>query len=134
MAADKTYILDICDEVLGKRSLRQHRFLFLKGDGGHTLPVDAYYPDLHLTIEYHELQHTTAVAIMDKKPTISGITRGEQRKPYDDCRRKVLPENGIDLVVLDCRMFALKSSRRLRRDSVEDEAVIRDCLRKFVER
>jgi len=38
---DEEYILDLCDEVIGRRSLRQHRFFFLRGDSGRKLPVDA---------------------------------------------------------------------------------------------
>src|SRR5690606_2600377 len=32
--SDEAYVLDICDEVLGLKGLRQHRFDFLRGDSG----------------------------------------------------------------------------------------------------
>ena len=38
---DETYVIDLCDEVLGIKAIRQHRFPFLKGDGNSLLPVDA---------------------------------------------------------------------------------------------
>ena len=46
----------ICDKVLNEKSIKQHRFDFLRGDSGVKLPVDAYYPNLNLVIEYREKQ------------------------------------------------------------------------------
>ena len=34
----------------------------------------------------------------DKRQTVSGVGRGEQRKIYDQRRRDVLPVNGIKLI------------------------------------
>ena len=63
---DETYILDLCDEILNRTSQRQYRFSFLLGDPGKNgscrkLPVDAYYENLNLVIEYKERQHTESV-------------------------------------------------------------------------
>ena len=43
--SEETYVIDLCDEVLGTVALRQHRFDFLRGDAGpgkqgKRLPVD----------------------------------------------------------------------------------------------
>ena len=62
---DEEYILSLCDALLGRKPLRQHRFSFLLGDSGRRLPVDAFYSDLKLVIEYRERQHTEAVALFD---------------------------------------------------------------------
>ena len=67
---DATYIIDLCDEMLGQSARREYRGL-LKGDpGAHgrrsPLPVDAFYPDLNLVIEYHEVQHAKPVRHFDK--------------------------------------------------------------------
>ena len=46
---DEDYVIDLCDEVLKEKALRQHCFDFLRGDSrkggkpGRKLPVDAYY-------------------------------------------------------------------------------------------
>ena len=40
---DESYVIDLCDLVLGLRAKRQHRFDFLRGDSGRSHPVDAYY-------------------------------------------------------------------------------------------
>ena len=131
MAADEKYIVDLCDRVLGALSERQYRFDFLRGDRGHRLPVDAYYPAISLAIEYHEVQHTRSVPFMDKRMTASGVSRDVQRRLYDDRRRKVLPENGINLIILDYTMFRLKPSMRLLRESA-DEDVIRRHLNGYL--
>lgn len=130
---DEQYVPDPCDHVLGVASSRQHRFEFLLGDPGRNgvcrrLPIDAFSEPLRLAVEYRERQHSERVAIMDRRPTLSGCARGEQRRRYDERRRIVLPQHGIRLVELDYAMFAHDRRKRLRRDQVPDEAVIRAAL------
>jgi len=131
---DEQYILGLCDRVLGFKSLRQHRFDFLRGDKtkrgseGPCLPIDAYYPELQLAIEYRERQHSEPVKFWDKKQTNSG-TRGQQRKIYDQRRRVELPKHHIALVEFDFSEFARKANRRLIRDESSDVLVIREKLR-----
>lgn len=127
---DEHYVLDICDQLLGIAAARQHRFPFLIGDPGkrgtcRQLPVDAYYPALCLAVEYRERQHTESVPFMDRRLTVSGCSRGEQRRRYDERRRVVLPQHGIRLVELDYSMFAHDGRKRLRRELKADHAVIR---------
>jgi hypothetical protein len=84
---------------------------------------------LRLAVEYHERQHSEGVAIMDRRQTVSGCSRSVQRKLYDDRRRTLLPLNGISLLVLDYTMFKTDSRKRLKRDPVADEAVVRSKLK-----
>ncbi len=47
IGSDESYVIDICDRILNRRAIRQHRFDFLRGDPGKNggcamLPVDAY--------------------------------------------------------------------------------------------
>lgn len=128
--SDEFYVIDLCDEVLGIRASRQHTFDFLRGDGtpGRTLPVDAYYPELNLVIEYRERQHTESVVFFDKKATVSGVNRAEQRCIYDQRRRDVLPNNGIRLVVISYSDLKHDRCKRLVRDRLNDLAVIRSML------
>lgn len=123
MRDDEKYIIDLCDEILGANAFRQHRFDFLCGDKGHKLPVDAYYPELNLVIEFHERQHSEAVSFFDKKTTVSGVLRGEQRKIYDQHRRDVLPIHGIKLVEFHVYEFPT-SKRRLLRSEKDKEIII----------
>lgn len=119
--SDEAYILDLCDEILKKKSLRQHRFDFLRGDTGTKLPVDAYYPDLNLVIEYREKQHTETVSFWDKKSTASGISRGEQRRRYDERRRIHIPANGLKLLEIDYSRFDHRSNKKLLRNREADK-------------
>lgn len=130
--SDESYVIDLCDEVLKKTALRQFRFEFLKGDAGTKLPVDAYYPDLKLVIEYREKQHTKEVKFFDKRQTVSGIGRGEQRKLYDQRRRDVLPKHGIKLIELGYEDFGHTSNTRLVRQKEKDIEVLKAKLTEFL--
>jgi hypothetical protein len=134
--SDESYVIDLCDSILKRTARRQHRFEFLRGDPGKRgvslqLPVDAYYDDLSLVVEYWERQHTEATAFMDKRMTCSGCDRREQRRRYDERKAKVLEERGIILLVLGHEMFACNSRKRLYRKTDEDIAVIRKQLQKI---
>ncbi len=100
---DEDYIVGLCDDILGLRAARHHRFPFLRGDPGKhgrtaTLPVDAWYDDLRLVIEFHEIQHLKDVPFFNRRMTLSGPRR-EQRRMYDQRRRDELPRNDILLIV-----------------------------------
>ena len=132
MPRDEGYVLDLCDRVLGRVARRQHRFDFLTGDTGRRLPVDAFYPDLKLVIEYRERQHIEDVPFWDGRRTASGMSRGQQRARYDRRRREVLPRHGIELVELTCTEFECARNKRLRRIPAADEAVVTSRLAKWL--
>jgi hypothetical protein len=131
-ASDETYILDLCDAILGVPALRQHCFDFLRGDPGvrgigKRLPVDAWYPTLNLVVEYRERQHVEPVALFDRKATVSGVGRGEQRAIYDQRRRDVFDARGIRLVELNLADFVHNGSKRLLR-VLDDRIVVETSL------
>lgn len=126
--SDESYVIDLCDEILKLKALRQHRFDFLVGDSGTKLPVDAYYPSLNLVIEFKERQHTEEVKFFDKRQTVSGMGRGEQRKLYDQRRREVLPKQGIKLIELDYSDFEHSNNKKLLRNKKSDLMVINSNL------
>ena len=135
--SDEAYVIDLCDALLGCKAQRQARFDFLRGDPGPSgrrvrLPVDAYWPELHLVVEYRERQHYESVPIMDRRRTISGVPRGAQRRNYDERRETLLPKHGLSLVVLRNDEFELTARKRLRRYAESDRAVVRAALAKFV--
>ena len=132
LTCDEDYILDLCDELLGCRAERQRRFSFLLGDSGRCLPVDAFYPSLGLVIEYRERQHFETVSLFDRRPTVSGMSRGEQRARYDQLRRDVLREQGIHLIELNVTEFPHNGRKRLRRARTEDVNVLRQRLAAFM--
>jgi len=131
---DEAYVVDLCDEILGSRALRQHRFPFLVGDNGHRLPVDAYYPERKLVIEYLEKQHRESVAFFDRRMTVSGVSRGEQRRLYDERRRQILPSKGIALVDVSSEQLCSDSRQRLVRDKKADLEALRALLRPWADR
>ena len=128
--SDEYYVIDLCDEVLGRKASRQHRFDFLTGDTGKRLPVDAYYEDLNLVVEYYERQHSEPIPYWDKKMTASGVTRQEQRKIYDERRRIILPQHGIKLVVIN--YFDFGTSKRILRNKAYDIKVVRNLLKEYI--
>ena len=135
--SDEAYVIDLCDEALGTPALRQHRFDWLRGDArpgkqGTRLPVDAYYPELQLVVEYRERQHTEAVPIMDRRMTVSGVDRGTHRGIYDQRRHDVLPAHGIELVELSYTDFAHDRNKRLCRRRDEDLVVVRHALARWI--
>ena len=128
--SDEHYVLDLCDEVLKTKGLRQHKFDFLMGDSGRKLPVDAFYPIVNLVIEYKEQQHTKPNKHFDKpdKLTVSGVHRGEQRKIYDQRRLDVLPQHGIRVIEIDYSDFRFDRKDKIVRDYEWDLMVVKKFL------
>ena len=83
-------------------------------------------------IEWEEKQHTEEVKFFDKKQTVSGVGRGEQRKIYDQRRREVLPQHGIQLIELDYSDFEHTRGKKLLRNREEDLKVIIKNLKKNI--
>lgn len=131
--SDEHYTLDLCDELLGVSGIRQARFDWLRGDPsparprGTQLPVDGYWPDLGLVVEFQEEQHTQPSPFFDRRHTVSGMGRGEQRRLYDERKRTLIPEHGLRLVVIEKSAFTLKS-RKIDRDHARDLQVVRRHL------
>ena len=119
---DENYIIDLCDKVLNDNASRQHRFDFLVGDTGRKLPVDAYY----------EKQHTETVKLFDKKNTVSGVTRDVQRRIYDKRRKEVLPQHGIEVIILSYSDFDFDNQKKIIRNPEKDLEIIRQKLKKFI--
>jgi len=130
---DEAYVLELCDEALNMVGSRQHKFDFLVGDSGRKLPVDIYYSTLNLVVEYRETQHSNEVKFFDKpdKVTVSGVSRGEQRKIYDQRRRDVLSEYGIQLIEIDYSDFEYDRKNRIIRNREKDREVVRRIMKKL---
>lgn len=133
--ADEAYALALCDEVVGSASVREARFDWLRGDPGKTgrsvrLPVDAFWPEHGLVVEFYEFQHDEPVPHFDKpdRLTVSGIPRGAQRRLYDARRAELIPERGLRLIVLRKAELSLTPRRTLARDRDADLAIIRARL------
>ena len=126
--SDEYYVIELCNEALGQVGEQQYKFPFLVGDSGRALPVDAYYRELNLVIEYYERQHTEEVKFFNRRMTVSGVSRGEQRKIYDERRRTELPKHGIKLVVISYTDFG--TTKKLKREHDRDLEVVKEILMK----
>lgn len=132
--SDEYYVLNLCDETLGSAGHRQARFEWLRGDPspgrtrGRPLPVDGYWPELGLVVEFQEEQQTQSIPFIDRRQTVSGVSRGEQRRIYDGRKRKLIPEQGLRLVVIEKSAFVVKSKRIDRSDRARDLEVVREHL------
>jgi diadenosine tetraphosphate (Ap4A) HIT family hydrolase len=133
--SDEKYILDLVARVLAEPDYRwQHRFPTLLGDPGQdgrqrTLPVDGYFPRHRLVVEYWEKQHSAPVPIMDEGETVSGVSRGHQRRLYDLRRQQWAEANGLHFVILDYRGFETDEQGRLQRSPACDEQIVAGALR-----
>jgi hypothetical protein len=134
--SDEAYVIDLCDEILGERALRQHSFGWLVGDFGRNgkrrkLPVDAYYSNHGLVVEYRERQHDQPVAHFDKPDvmTVSGVHRGEQRRIYDHRRKIEIPAHKLRLVIVTPSDLVSDRRGRLLRDLESDLIALRGVLR-----
>jgi hypothetical protein len=102
------YCAKLVSDALGGVAYKLgQRFPFLRGDPtpkhpeGVTLPVDAYYPNFGLVLEFREGQHYgDRFAFRDSRITATGETRKEQRQKYDKRREELLPANGIKLLIV----------------------------------
>lgn len=138
--SDEYYILNLCDELLHEKASRQHTFPFLLGDfhkdkiSRTKLPLDAYYKNLNLVIEYREKQHTEDVAHFDKPKvkTVSGVSRAEQRKIYDQRRKNVLLRKDINLIEINYYAFKYDSKMNIVRDKEKDTEILKGILKDFV--
>lgn len=130
---DEGYVVDLRDEIPGEPARRQHCFPWLVGDaaqsgGRRALPVDAYYEGQGLVVEYQERQHTEPTPFFDRRQTVSGVGRGEQRRLYDKRRETEIPDHGLRLVVVTPGDSDADRRGRLRRNRAHDRAALEKLL------
>ena len=64
--------------------------------------------------------------------TVSGVSRGEQRRLYDERRRVELPKHGINLVSISYNDFG--TTKRLKRNHNLDIEVVRTKLSDYIKK
>jgi hypothetical protein len=100
------YVIDLLEEILGETAVREKRFPWALGDPsqktGHAvrLPFDAVWSSRNLIVEVDEDQHRRPVPFWDKPsvPTVSGVSRGEQRIIYDRRKRSAARAEGFTVI------------------------------------
>lgn len=96
----KDQCIKLFEKVLRAKALREYAgFDFLRGDPtpkrprGVKLPVDAYFPDYSLVVEYMGEQHFMHNPLMNRRPG-----RREQRPRYQERRLEVLPKHSVKVI------------------------------------
>lgn len=134
--SDEKYVIDLIKDILGLEYEWQKKFDTLRGDPGKKghmkkLPVDAYFLQRNLIVEYREKQHSQSVNIMNRRMTISGVNRGDQRKIYDMRKELWAKENNINFLVINFSDLVHKKSGRLYRNKEKDREIISDFINRF---
>ena len=139
--SDETYVIGLCDKVLSLKADRHKRFDFLMGDlhkDGKTktmLPVDAYYEELQLVVEYKEIQNFRPLAVRNEEDEdeedTNTVTREELRRLYDERRVKVLPKHDISLVVISYSDFVYNDKNKIIRIEENDLEIVQKALADF---
>jgi hypothetical protein len=132
--SDERYVLDLVAEILKTTCNYQHTFEWLRGDPngrsckGKKLPLDGYFAEHNLVVEYRERQHTEEVIFFDRKMTVSGVPRGKQRILYDQRREELIPQHGLKLLIIHYFELDHQNNKRLRKNARHDTEVIRKKL------
>jgi len=135
-SSDEYYLVGLINEIFNTRASHQHTFDFLLGDyhkNGKTrteLPLDAYYKDLNLVIEFLDKQNSDS--INRDKMTISGVTRAEQREIYRLRKQSVLKGNDINLIEIDYAKFDCDDEQMLSRNKDKDISILKEILKHYV--
>lgn len=135
---DEHYVLGLCAEVLGLPCAGQQTFDWLRGEPSlktgarKALPVDGYFDQLGLVVEYQERQHSEPVPFFDNKVTSTGMLRGAQRALYDARKAELIPQHGLTLLVIDYRDFSHKKGK-IMRDPARDREIVAALLARAAE-
>ncbi len=135
--SDSKYILDLCDEALDMKGARQHTFEFLLGDyhkDGLTrtmLILDLYYPKLNLVIELRGKVYQDT-SERESEITVSGVTRAEQRKIYNQRKVDVLAKEEVNYLEIEYYLFQLDSENKIIRNHDADLKVVQEALSEYM--
>jgi len=136
--SDEYYLINLCDDLLKQHASRQHKFGFILGDMHKdektrtALPVDAYYKEAKLVLEFLKVEDDTVELGKPGRKTISGVDRAEQRKIYALRKRKGLKSKDIPLIEIDFAAFELDADNKLARNKEADEKVLKALLKDYI--
>lgn len=136
-SSDEFYILNLCDEIFNEKASRQYTFSFLLGDfhkdkiSRTKLPLDAFYHSLNLVIEYRIKQQFNDDSKLENR-TISGVSREEQQKLYNERKKDVLSRKNVNLVEINYYAFEYDDALKIVRNKEKDIEILKDLLKEFI--
>lgn len=132
--SDEFYLVNLCDELLEQKASRKHTFdelvgnLHKRGKRRTKLPLDAYYADLKLVIEF--FRNTEAIETLDEKEQARII----QIKRYNQLKKKVIEKKELKLIEINYASFECDETNKLIRNTEQDKLVLNDVLKDFLKR
>jgi hypothetical protein len=132
VGAIANYVIGLVSELLGESPEREKRFPWATGDvspktgRAALLPFDAVWESQRLIVEVDENQHRQPVPFWDKpdKLTVSGVSRGVQRRLYDERKRAAAREHGYAVVEIPWERRPIPEKR----DRESDLVLVRSLL------
>ncbi|AXT52604.1 hypothetical protein D1818_17840 [Aquimarina sp. BL5] len=130
--SDEYYLVNLCDELLQQKASRKHTFdtlvgnLHKRGKGRTKLPLDAYYEDLKLVLEF--FRKNKATDELDEKEK----ARRAQIKYYKELKKKAVLTKKLRLIEINYALFE-NDANKLIRNAENDRLVLKDVLKDFVQ-
>lgn len=130
--SDEFYLVNLCDELLGQEGSRKHMFdtlvgkLHKRGKGRTKLPLDAYYEDLKLVIEFS--RKDVDFDALDKKEQARMI----QVKHYDKLKKKAILKKDLRLMEINYASFECNETNKLIRNTEDDKVILKGLLKDFL--
>ncbi|MDN3666600.1 hypothetical protein ACFFU1_13855 [Algibacter miyuki] len=130
--SDEFYLVNLCDELLEQKSSRKHTFdtlvgnLHKRGKGRTKLPLDAYYEDLKLVMEF--VKTIEEADVEDEKEQ----ARLLQIKRYNQLKKKAILKKGLRLMEINYSIFECDDSGKLVRNTEADILVLKEKLKDFL--
>ncbi|MBI9036010.1 MAG: hypothetical protein JEZ03_16230, partial [Bacteroidales bacterium] len=87
---------------------------------------------LNLVVEFIEYHNSSADDNNKSKETTSGISRAKQREIYNQRKAEVLPDNGINLVVLKHSDFQCDDYHKIIRNEERDTKIVTKALGRYI--
>ncbi|WP_298426846.1 hypothetical protein [uncultured Kordia sp.] len=131
--SDENYLLDMCDELLDQKASRKHTFdtlvgnLHKRGKGRTKLPLDAYYKDLKLVIEFFQKEKN--FEDLDEKEQ----ARITQIKYYDELKKEAVLNKKFRYMKINYAQFECNENGKLIRNTENDTIVLKNILKDFLE-
>ena len=130
--SDEYYLVSLCDEILKQKASRKHTFdtlvgnLHKRGKGRTKLPLDAYYEELKLVIEF--LKHSNSIEELDKKEQ----ARITQIKFYKELKKKAIAKKKLHLIEINYADFQQDEANKLIRNKENDILLLKGILKQFI--